>query len=64
MNSSNFGEAKGPSFSADRKALSFTEQKKLIQPAVDQVVSEAVHLGLSEAQLQQLISQTYAKKQK
>jgi DNA-binding transcriptional regulator YhcF (GntR family) len=47
-----------------RKISSFTEQKKLIQPALDQVVSEALHLGLAESQLQQLIRQTYAAKQK
>ena len=44
------------------KKLSATEQQKLIRPAVDQVVSEAVHLGLSETQLQQLIRQAYANK--
>jgi GntR family transcriptional regulator len=47
-----------------RKIPSFTEQKKLIQPAVDQVVSEAVHLGLTESQLLQLIRHAYANKQK
>jgi len=47
-----------------RKISSPTEQKKLIQPAVDQVVSEAIHLGLTEPQLHQLIRQAYATKQK
>jgi GntR family transcriptional regulator len=44
------------------KKLSAADQQKLIRPAVDQVVSEAVHLGLSETQLQQLIRQAYAHK--
>jgi GntR family transcriptional regulator len=44
------------------KRLSAGEQQKLIRPAVDQVVSEAVHLGLSEVQLQHLIRQAYAHK--
>jgi GntR family transcriptional regulator len=44
------------------KKLSATDQQKLIRPAVDQVVSEAAHLGLSETQLQQLIRQAYAHK--
>jgi GntR family transcriptional regulator len=47
-----------------RKTPSFIEQKKLIQPAIDQVVSEATHLGLTESQLQQLIRQAYANRQK
>jgi GntR family transcriptional regulator len=44
------------------KKLSPAGQQKLIQPAVEQVVSEATHLGLTEAQLHQLIRQAYAQK--
>ena len=45
-----------------RKLPSLTQQRKLIQPAIDQVVSEALHLGLTEPQLQHLIHQAYAAK--
>ena len=58
-----FRRGQGTFVAADRKALSKTEQKKLIQHAVEQVVSEAIHLGLAEEQLQQLIHQTYEQKQ-
>jgi GntR family transcriptional regulator len=43
--------------------LSLEEQSKLIEPAVEQVVSEAMHLGLSLAQLERLIQHAYANKQ-
>ena len=46
------------------RKMSAAQQQKLIRPALDQVVSEAIHLGLSESQLQQLIRDTYAKKTK
>jgi GntR family transcriptional regulator len=59
-----FRRGHGTFVCSGRKPVSFSQQQKLIQPAVDQVVSEATHLGLTEAQLQQLIQQAYASKQK
>ncbi len=44
------------------KRLNRAEQEKLIQPALDQLISEAVHLGLDEERLQRLVHQTYANK--
>ena len=44
------------------KQVSRADQEKLIQPAIDQLVSEAVHLGLDEERLQRLVHQTYANK--
>ena len=58
-----FRRGQGTFVSAGRKALPFAEQQKLIQPAIEQVVSEALHLGLSETQLQRLIKQAYDNKQ-
>jgi GntR family transcriptional regulator len=58
-----FRRGQGTFVSAGRKSLSFAEQQKLIRPAVGQVVSEALHLGLSENQLQRLIKQAYDNKQ-
>ena len=58
-----FRRGQGTFVTAGRKQASLAEQKQLIQPAIDQVVSEALHLGLSEAQLQRLITQSYAKRQ-
>jgi GntR family transcriptional regulator len=57
-----FRRGHGTFVCSGRKPLSFSQQQKLIQPAIDQVVSEAAHLGLTESQLQQLISQSYANK--
>jgi GntR family transcriptional regulator len=59
-----FRRGHGTFVCSGRKPFSFYKQQKLIQPAIEQVVSEAVHLGLTESQLQQLIRQTYATKQK
>ena len=42
-----------------RKPLSPAAQGKLLQPAVDQVVGEALHLGLPLSELQRLIEKTY-----
>ncbi|HWB61033.1 MAG TPA: GntR family transcriptional regulator [Chthoniobacteraceae bacterium] len=58
-----FRRGQGTFVSAGRKPLPFAQQQKLIQPAVDQVVSEALHLGLTAAQLQRLIQQAYDNKQ-
>jgi GntR family transcriptional regulator len=55
-----FRRGQGTFVTAGGKALSSADQAKLIQPAIEQVVSEALHLGLAEAQLQRLISQAYA----
>ena len=57
-----FRRGHGTFVCSSRKPLSFSQQQKLIQPAVDQVISEAFHLGLNESQLQQLIHQAYAAK--
>jgi GntR family transcriptional regulator len=57
-----FRRGQGTFVAAGRKPLSAAAQQKLIQPALDQLISEARHLGLSEAQLQQLIHQTYAQR--
>jgi GntR family transcriptional regulator len=58
-----FRRGQGTFVAPQSKPLSRGEQAKLIQPALDQLVSEAVHLGLSEEDLQKLLSQTYARKQ-
>jgi len=44
------------------KRLSRADQEKLIQPALDQLISEAVHLGLDEERLRRLVHQTYVNK--
>jgi len=49
----------GTFVAAGKKALSPAAQGKLLQPAVDQVVGEALHLGLSLPELQRLIEKTY-----
>ncbi len=53
----------GTFVAAASKPLSRAQQAKLIQPALDQLVSEANHLGLSESELQNLLRQTYERKQ-
>jgi GntR family transcriptional regulator len=58
-----FRRGQGTFITAGRKPVSAAEQQKLIQPAIDQVVSEAVHLGIDESTLQRLIRQTYDHKQ-
>jgi GntR family transcriptional regulator len=58
-----FRRGQGTFITAGRKPLSAAEQQKLIQPAIDQVVSEAIHLGIDEANLQRFIRQSYAHKQ-
>jgi len=58
-----FRRGQGTFVAAGRKQLSRAEQEKLIRPALEQLVSEAAHLGLSESQLQQLIRETYERKQ-
>ncbi len=59
-----FRRGQGTFVVPDQKPLSAAEQQKLIQPAIDQVVSEAIHLGVGVPQLQDLIHQTYANKSK
>jgi len=59
-----FRRGQGTFVTARRKPLSLEEQGKLIAPALEQAVSEALHLGLSLPELQRLISQTYANKQR
>ena len=58
-----FRRGQGTFITSGRKPVSAAEQQKLIQPAIDQVVSEAVHLGIDESTLQRLIRQTYVHKQ-
>ena len=58
-----FRRGQGTFVTGGRKPLSAADQQKLIQPAVDQVVSEALHLGVDEATLQRFIRQTYAQRQ-
>jgi|SRR5580692_8456670 GntR family transcriptional regulator len=57
-----FRRGQGTFVTRGRKPASVAEQKKLIQPAIDQVVSEAIHLGIDESSLQHFIRQTYANK--
>ena len=57
-----FRRGQGTFVTGGRKNASLTEQKRMIQPAIDQVVSEAIHLGLSQEQIQNLISQSYARR--
>jgi GntR family transcriptional regulator len=58
-----FRRGQGTFVAAGRKPASAAERQKLLQPAVDQVVSEALHLGIDETQLQQLIQKSYENKQ-
>jgi len=58
-----FRRGQGTFVTSGRKLLSASEQQKLLQPVLDQLVSEAIHLGLEEAQLQRLIRQTYGNRQ-
>ncbi|MDR1145247.1 MAG: GntR family transcriptional regulator [Verrucomicrobiales bacterium] len=57
-----FRRGQGTFVAADRAQLSKARQQKLIRHAVEQVVSESRHLGLSLAQLQQLIQKSYERK--
>jgi GntR family transcriptional regulator len=57
-----FRRGQGTFVTRGRKPASVAEQQKLIQPAIDQVVSEAIHLGIDESGLQRFIRQTYANK--
>jgi GntR family transcriptional regulator len=57
-----FRRGQGTFITAGRKPLSASEQQQLIQPAIDQVVSEAIHLGIDEPTLQRFIRQTYVQK--
>jgi GntR family transcriptional regulator len=57
-----FRRGQGTFITAGRKPLSAAEQQKLIQPAIDQVVSEAIHLGIDESDLHRFIRQSYAHK--
>jgi GntR family transcriptional regulator len=59
-----FRRGQGTFVTRGRKPSSVAEQQKLIQPAIDQVVSEAIHLGIDESGLQRFIRQTYANKLK
>jgi GntR family transcriptional regulator len=59
-----FRRGQGTFVTRGRKPASVAEQQKLIQPAIDQVVSEAIHLGIDESGLQRFIRQTYANKLK
>ncbi len=57
-----FRRGQGTFVTAQQPSLSLEEKSELIAHALEQVVSEAVHLGLSESELQHLIRQTYANK--
>lgn len=57
-----FRRGQGTFVAKARKPFSAAERLALIQPALDQVVSEARHLGLSEEELQQLLKETYERK--
>ena len=58
-----FRRGQGTFVAAGRKPVSAAERQRLIQPAVDQAVSEAIHLGIDPTQLQQLIQKSYENKQ-
>jgi GntR family transcriptional regulator len=58
-----FRRGQGTFVTANREKPSKAQRQKLIQHAVDQVVSESLHLGLSLDQLQQLIRKSYENKQ-
>jgi GntR family transcriptional regulator len=57
-----FRRGQGTFVAAERQRFSKAQQEKLIAHAVEQLVSEALHLGLSVGQLQQLIRQSYERK--
>lgn len=57
-----FRRGLGTFVSPRAKVLSQKEQNKLIQPALDQVVREARHLGLTLDQLTQLLTHAYERK--
>ena len=59
-----FRRGQGTFVAKGRKPLSAAEQQKLLQPALDQLASEAAALVLDLSQLQQLIERTYGNRQK
>ena len=54
-----FRRGLGTFVSAQQKTRSLTEKRKLIAPAVEQVVTEAKHLQLEEDEIQKLIHQKF-----
>ena len=56
-----FRRGLGTFVSRQQKTRSITEKRKLIAPAIEQVVVEARHLQLEEAEIQQLIHEQFKK---
>lgn len=54
-----FRRGQGTFVAAQPPRLSPEEQKRLIAPALEQAVSEAIHLGLTLSELQTLLRDTY-----
>ena len=57
-----FRRGQGTFVTGGRKALSAADQEKLIGPALDQLVGEAVQLGIDLPRLQRLMEKTYGNK--
>lgn len=58
-----FRRGQGTFVASDRKTMTSEQKRKLIQPAVDQLISESIHLGLSGPELLALIQHAYDHKQ-
>ncbi len=59
-----FRRGQGTFVNIRQKPLSLAEQERLIQPGIEQIVSEALHLGLDASQLTELIRKTYENRNK
>lgn len=59
-----FRRGQGTFVTSGRKTASPAARQKHIQPALDQAVSEAIHLGINLSELQRLIAETYANRLK
>ncbi len=59
-----FRRGLGTFVSARQEIRSRTEKRKLVGPAVEQLVAEAQHLQLDEAEIQQMIREQFKKRQK
>lgn len=57
-----FRRGQGTFVAAGRKPLSAAAKRDLLQPALDQLASEARHLGIGEEELLRLVRQTYGNK--
>jgi len=59
-----FRRGQGTFVAAGRKPLSPAAQQKLLQPAVEQLVADALQLGVDAATVQRLVQQAYGNRSK